>query len=707
MSVFNLPSSKAAKAAGTHLDRDEAHLSLVADLLDGQVRATRSRIADLRLEPAGPGHGALDRDLEIHRLSSRLSVLRRFGLDVCLGRMVPADGAAPVYVGRIGLTDADGEPLLIDWRAPAAEPFFAATHAEPMGLASRRRYRWADGRIVDYWDEVFTGDPDSPAALDDQSAFIASLGASRSDTMRDVLATIAADQDAIIRSDADGALVVDGGPGTGKTVVALHRAAYLLYEDPRLGSRGGVLVIGPHRPYLRYVADVLPNLGEDGVAIATLADLVPQGAAATQESDAEVAHLKSDARLLDAVEAAVAFYEEPPTEELTVETPWAEVEVDAADWAEAFSSPDPGIPHNEAQAEVWEALLDVLVDKHGLDDDLEESEVRAALAADHDLRTTMRRGWPILEPADLVSDLWSVPAYLRRCAPWLTPEERAALRRPEGSPWTIEDLPMLDAMRRRLGDPSAPEIRQRKAAALAESRAFMDEVVADLLEANDDPESPLPLLNRDSIREALVDEDVTPGVDLDPLEGPFGHVIVDEAQELTDAQWQMVLARCPSRSVTVVGDRAQARRGFPESWEVRLRRVGFGSVTERRLNLNYRTPRRVMEEAAPVIRAVLPDANVPDSVREGAAVRRSDAGRVREVVAEWLAGHEDGVAVVVGDPGFAPSERVSVLAPELTKGLEFDLVVLVRPASFGTGVQGAVDRYVAMTRATGELVILE
>jgi DNA helicase IV len=155
-----------------------------------------------------------------------------------------------VYVGRLGLTDSAGRRLLVDWRSPAAEPFFAATHASPMGLASRRRYRWTRGRVSDYWDEVFTsGGLEGHAALDDQSAFIASLGSSRPARMRDVLGTIAADQDAIIRAGSRGALVVDGGPGTGKTVVALHRSAYLLYSDPRLGHRrGGVLFVGPHRP---------------------------------------------------------------------------------------------------------------------------------------------------------------------------------------------------------------------------------------------------------------------------------------------------------------------------------------------------------------------------------------------------------------------------------------------------------------------------
>ncbi|MFI5425733.1 hypothetical protein ACHMWU_01900 [Aeromicrobium sp. UC242_57] len=221
----------------------------------------------------------MDRDLEIHRLTARLRTLRRFDLDLCLGRIISADGVEPVYIGRIGLTDDEGRRLLVDWRTPAAEPFFAATHARPAGLVSRRRYRWTAGRVSDYWDEVFDADAlDGHAALDDQSAFIASLGAERSSQMRDVLGTIQADQDAIIRAGSRGALVVDGGPGTGKTVVALHRTAYLLYSDPRLGDRrGGVLFVGPSRPYLAYVADVLPSLGEDGVQTCTLRDLVPEG----------------------------------------------------------------------------------------------------------------------------------------------------------------------------------------------------------------------------------------------------------------------------------------------------------------------------------------------------------------------------------------------------------------------------------------------
>ncbi len=280
-SAFELPDHLTAKADPTLIAGDEQHFAAIAESLEQSIADLSDRLDAERKAPGGIGQAAMDRDMEIHRLTARLRALRRFGLDLCLGHIVSADNPEPVYVGRLGLTDSAGRRLLLDWRSPAAEPFFGATHANPMGLASRRRYRWTRGRISDYWDEVFTPDGfEGHAALDDQSAFIASLGSSRSAQMRDVLGTIQADQDAIIRAGSRGALVVDGGPGTGKTVVALHRTAYLLYSDPRLGHRrGGVLFVGPHQPYLAYVADVLPSLGEEGVQTCTLRDLVPEGAA--------------------------------------------------------------------------------------------------------------------------------------------------------------------------------------------------------------------------------------------------------------------------------------------------------------------------------------------------------------------------------------------------------------------------------------------
>ena len=705
--AFNLPEHLVAKADPALIAGDEQHLAAVAETLERQIADVSDRLDAQRKAPGGKGRGAMDRDLEIHRLTANLRMLRRFGLDLCLGRMVSTDSPEPTYIGRLGLTDSAGRRLLVDWRAPAAEPFFGATHANPMGLASRRRYRWTRGRISDYWDEVFTPDGlEGHAALDDQSAFIASLGNSRSPQMRDVLATIQADQDAIIRASSRGALVVDGGPGTGKTVVALHRAAYLLYSDPHLGEgRGGVLFVGPHRPYLAYIADVLPSLGEEGVQTCTLQDLVSEGAAAAVETDPEVALLKSSAAMVEAIEPAVQLYEEPPTEGLLVETDVADLWVSAADWAEAFEAQDPGTPHNEALEQIREALLTILVDKLD-DDELSPDLLRRALRRSPELTSAVNRAWTLIEAADLVGDLWSVPAYLRRCAPWLTPDEAQKLQREDAQAWTVSDLPLLDAARQRLGDPEASQRQRRHDAAVAAERQYMDRVVSDLLEADDDPEGSMQLLRRESIRDSLVDEAALPSTDPDLLAGPFAHVIVDEAQELTDAEWQMLLLRSPSRSFTIVGDRAQARHGFTESWQERLERIGLDNINLASLSINNRTPEEVMAEAEPVIRAVFPDANVPISIRSsGVDVVHGPTSDLGSILDTWLATHA-GIACVIGDRTFKVTSRVRSLTPELSKGLEFDLVVLVDPDAFGIGIEGTVDRYVAMTRATQQLVIL-
>ena len=215
------------------------------------------------------------------------------------------------------------------------------------------------------------------------------------------------------------------------------------------------------------------------------------------------------------------------------------------------------------------------------------------------------------------------------------------------------------------------------------------------------------MLRGEDFHDALVDEAALGGADPDLLAGPFAHIVVDEAQELTDAEWQMLLLRCPSRSFTIVGDRAQARHGFAESWPERLERIGLAQISLAPLNINYRTPEEVMAEAEPVIRAVLPDANVPTSIRStGVPVEHGSASDLGSILDTWLAVHADGIAAVIGDPTFRATSRVRSLTPELSKGLEFDLVILIDSETFGRGIEGAVDRYVAMTRATQQLVIL-
>lgn len=715
-SAFDLRDRLAPKADPTLIADDERHLAALAESLERSIADLSNRIDAERKAPRRMGQEAMERDMMVHRLGAELRALRRYGLDLCLGRMVGADNSEAVYVGRLGLMDSAGNQLLVDWRSPAAEPFFGATHANPMGLASRRRYRWARDRVSDYWDEVFTPDGlEANAALDDQSAFIASLGSNRSPRMRDVLGTIAADQDAIVRAGSRGALVVDGGPGTGKTVVALHRAAYLLYSDPRL--RHGVLFVGPHEPYLAYVADVLPSLGEDSVQLCTLRDLVAEGAAARDETDPEVARLKSSADLVKAIEAAVRFYEQPPTKGMTVASEWSDIWLGADDWAEAFGAPEPGTPHNEAREQIWELLLTILVDKY--DGDVPVAQLRKSLQRNDELRTTLDNAWTLIEAADLVADLWSVPAYLRKCAPWLSPDEVRKLQRADAKAWTVSDLPLLDAARQRLGDPEASRRQRRHNAAVAAEREQRSRVIDDLIASDTyaDGEGLMTQLRQQDLQEMLVDEAALPAVDptrvnQDALAGPFAHIVVDEAQELTDAQWRMLLLRCPSRSFTIVGDRAQARHGFTESWQDRLARIGLDRMDLASLSINYRTPAEVMAEAEPVIRAALPDANVPTSIRSsGIPVAHGSVAELDAVLDTWLAENADGIACVIGtgDVGsrtFPATTRVRSLTPELAKGLEFDLVVLVDPEQFGDGIEGAVDRYVAMTRATQRLVVL-
>jgi DNA helicase IV len=708
-SAFDLPDRLAAKGDPRLIGDDEQHFTAIATSLEETIADLSGRLDTERMAPGGIGQKALDRDMEVHRLTARLRTLRRFGLDLCLGRMVSEDDPEPVYVGRLGLTDAAGRRLLVDWRSPAAEPFFGATHANSMGLASRRRYRWTRGRIGDYWDEVFTlGGLDGHAALDDQSAFIASLGSNRSARMRDVLGTIQADQDAIIRAGSRGALVVDGGPGTGKTVVALHRAAYLLYSDPRLGHRrGGVLFVGPHQPYLAYVSDVLPSLGEEGVQTCTLRDLVAEGAAAGIEAHPDAARLKSSAALVDAIEPAARFYEKPPATGMTVETHWSDIWLSAEDWAEAFEAREPGTPHNEARDQILDELVTILIDRHG--SDVPAELFRKSLLQNRELITALYRAWPLIDAAELVGDLWSVPAYLRMCAPWLTADDIETLQRGDSEAWTVSDLPFLDAARHRLGDPEASRRKRQHDAAVAAEREQMARVVDNLIEAADDEYGLglVTMLRGEDFQDALVNAAALPYSDPDQLAGPFAHIVVDEAQELTDAEWQMLLLRCPSRSFTIVGDRAQARHGFAESWQERLGRIGLSHISLASLSINYRTPEEVMAAAEPLIRAVLPDANVPISIRRtGLPVGHGSAADLGAIIDSWLDAEATGIACVIGDSSFQATSRVQSLTPELAKGLEFDLVVLVDPASFGLGIEGAVDRYVAMTRATRQLVIL-
>lgn len=464
--------------------------------------------------------------------------------------------------------------------------------------------------------------------------------------------------------------------------------------------------------------------------------------------------------MLDVVDAAIDRYERVPRRREAVETDWLDVEIEPADWAVAFAAPEPGLTHNEARDPLRDALVERLLDRYapldeGFDDDgldrpdsdarAERAQLRRALTQSRDFARAVDRAWPLLDPAGVVADLLSVPEYLGACAPHLGDAERRALLREDGRAWTLADLPLIDAARHRIGDPEASVRAQQRRAALARQRAHTERVIEELIASEHDFEGVFTMFFGEygaDLREKLVDDSGLPGPDPDALAGPFAHVIVDEAQELSDAEWAMLLRRCPSRSFTVVGDRAQARHGFAETWGERLERVGLGSagsasagrpgIEVRSLTVNYRTPEEVMEVAAPVILAAIPDANIPRSIRRsGLPVERADASRLAPILTDWLAAEPEGVAAVISSadrdaselaqqlaPELAGEPRVRWLTPELSKGLEFDLVVLVDgegdgPAGARAGapfeasdIEAAVDRYVAMTRATRRLVLV-
>ncbi|MGO2480115.1 RNA polymerase recycling motor ATPase HelR [Glutamicibacter ardleyensis] len=707
-SYFQLSDSLEDPQIYTAVEEDQEHLCRIAQRLTTQRHEVTERLARRGQDRAGILQQSLERDVDLNQLARRLHALDRMGPDACLGFMVNAATGARTYVGRVGLADENSGQLLVDWRAPAAEPFFAATHAHPLNLTSRRRYRWRQGKVVDFWDEVFDlAQLAASPSLDEHSSFLASLGANRAGKMQDVLSTIQADQDAIIRSSAKGALVVDGGPGTGKTVVALHRAAYLLHADAPLPSgRGRVLVLGPHAAYTAYVSDILPNLGEEEVLVSTLQNLVPEVHGADFEESYSVAKLKSSRRMLEVVQRAVTVFQQPPAQDLEIETSWADVSVTVQQWMNAVASVEPGTNHNESRSQIRDALEQILIDQLPKDC-APAAQIHAELARNPQLAQAFEDHWPILDPQKLLRALYSIPTLLRFSAPWFANSELESLLREQQSAFTIEDGPLLDAARHLVGEPDVEIARHRRESVLAAEREMMLRVIGDLVAAADDTEDLSSQLRNEDLQEKLVQQRTDVESSADVLAGPFAHVIIDEAQDLTDAQWAMVLRRCPSGSLTIVGDRAQAASGFTESWEERLGRAGITHCRVSALGVNYRTTQQIMDAAATVIRQELPDANVPRSIRtDGAQVIYANPNQQTELLEQWLGENPLGVGVVIGDPAFAATQRIRSLSPAQSKGLEFDLVILNRPERFGKGIAGAVHRYVAMTRATALLVVL-
>ncbi|WP_179300704.1 RNA polymerase recycling motor ATPase HelR [Rhodococcus sp. ACPA4] len=666
----------------------------------------------------GDGGNLLQRDDEVRALATEAKRLDVADNGLCFGRLDSLDGEHS-YIGRIGLLDADNEyePVLLDWRAPASRPFYVATAAHPENMRRRRQFHTRGRRVVDFTDEVL-GRPGGTERGD--AALLAAVNAPRGNGMRDIVATIQAEQDDIVRLDHPGVLVIEGGPGTGKTVVALHRVAYLLYTQRARMERHGVLVVGPNPAFLTHIGRVLPSLGESDVVFMTTGDLVP-GRSVTAEDLPEAARIKGSLKFLDVLAAAVADRQQLPTEPVVIELADATVRIDAetAQWAreEARAS---GHAHNDARAVFTEVLTWALTERaisrigrgwlsrsdrdawEQLREDLIEelTEHAGFIAALDEL-------WPILTPETLLAELYTSTARLQAAG------GDAALLRAQGDAWTVSDVPLLDELVDLLGrdkpvDQSAEHERKEEAAYAAgvldmmiSREDLMDDedhlLAQDMLYAEDLADRFVELDTRDLAERAAADRDWT-----------YRHVVVDEAQELSEMDWRVLMRRCPDRSFTVVGDLAQRRSAAGAiTWSAMMEPYVPGRWVYRSLSVNYRTPAEIMSVAAALLAEFAPSVLPPESVRScGVAPwsKRVDPVELGSAIAEFVrdeAGRE-GTSIVIGPhgvPGTVPASE--------TKGLEFDAVLVVEPERIlAEGSRGAAELYVALTRATQRLGVL-
>jgi len=666
----------------------------------------------------GTGGTPMERDDQVRASAKELKRLDFGSNGLCFGRLDALTGERS-YIGRIGLFDEenDYEPVLLDWRAPASRPFYTATGASPENMRRRRQFHTRGRQVVDFTDEVL-GRPDSSASGD--AALLAAVNAPRGEGMRDIVATIQAEQDEIIRLDHPGVLVIEGGPGTGKTVVALHRVAYLLYTQRERMERHGVLVVGPNPAFLNHIGRVLPSLGESDVVFSTTGDLVP-GLRTTAEDTPEAVRLKGSLKILDVLKAAVADRQRLPEVPVEVELGGVTARIDAAtaEWArdEARQS---GQPHNEARSVFTEIVTYVLTERTmtrigkgwlSRSDRTAWEQTRkqllAELAADEKFTAALDDLWPLLTPETLLEGLYTSPERLRAAG------ADQALLRAEGSAWTVSDVPLLDELVDLLGrdqsDDRAAE-RERKIAA-EHAAAVLDSLVGrqdsmddedhlfatDLLYAEDLAERFVEHDTRTLVERATADRDWT-----------YRHVVVDEAQELSEMDWRVLMRRCPGRSFTVVGDLAQRRsEAGATSWAAMLDRYVPGRWVYRSLTVNYRTPAEIMAVAAEVLADFAPGVQPPESVRACGVQpwsRQVGATDLPAAIEEFVRAEADreGTSLVIGPPGVPGTVPASE-----TKGLEFDAVLVVDPERIlADGPRGAAELYVALTRATQRLGVL-
>ncbi|MDQ6797610.1 MAG: UvrD-helicase domain-containing protein [Actinomycetota bacterium] len=714
------------------IDRAYARIEAMRD----QARLVADGILD---QGAGGTHSArLERDVRIHVTERRLAELRIGDAPLCFGRTDHDDGER-LYIGRMAVSDDSNDALVVDWRAPAAEPFYRATGRHPMGVTRRRHFALRGRRLVGIDDELLDTDHDDGGlVLVGEGALLATLERSRTGHMGDIVATIQAEQDEVIRAPLAGILVVEGGPGSGKTAVALHRAAYVLYTHRFPLERAGVLLVGPNRIFLRYIEDVLPSLGEHTVIFSTPSGLRP-GTRVTGVDPPATARVKGDARMVEVVARAVSQRQQALGE--TVEIPYGRyrLTVSVTDSARLVSrARRRSTAHNERRVALERLLLRHLVDQlagRGVPvSDEGRADMEEGLRAEPAFVAAANAIWPALTPEALLHRFLASPVLIERAGRGLLDAgECRALHRPACArtadvDWTDADVALLDEAAVVLGDRPLPRVRGNGAD--DDGRSYAIERALDDAGAFD------PQMRAD-LRRRLEAEATDADLDVPDLATrTFGHVMVDEAQDLSPMQWRVIARRCPSGSMTIVGDLGQATgAAAPSTWgEIvaqlpRRRELRVASLT-----VNYRTPAEVMEVAARVLAEAAPDVVAPTAVRQsgvdpvfsradphdlaGASVRAAldevdevGQGKVAVVAPSGLLAELAGALgpdlARTGDDARVLDARVAVLAPEMAKGLEFDSVVVVEPARLvAESPQGLRALYVALTRTTRRLRVV-
>jgi len=718
--------SKDVYDAELHAERE--HIASLYSRLDEERSTATGKLDGVLIDSSAETTEALwERDVAARTLSGRIGLLKIADNGLCFGRLDHADGETS-YIGRIGLFDEsnDYEPLLTDWRAPIARPFYVATAANPEGIIRRRHFRTRGRRVLAFHDDVL-----EHGVADSDEVLLAALNAPRSDTMGDIVATIQSEQDEIIRLGRNGVVVIDGGPGTGKTVVALHRVAYLLYTHRERMSRRGVLIIGPNTGFLRYIGGVLPSLGETDVVFATPGELLPTVRTRTPDGPRQ-RQLKGGLAMVDMMRAAVADRQELPATPIEIELDDVTVEIDtevaAAARARARSR---GLVHNRAQ-EVFRdslilALAEQAVDRIGegwlnaretpdLAGDL-AADVRRELFSSDALSSAAERLWPRLSPQRLLIDLFTSHDRLAAAAAGvLSDADRDCLHRERGNAWTVSDVPLLDELAELLGELESEDEAEQT---LREQEAYARGVL-DILDTDEDPDEellravdlidPTQLAARQEERDhrSLAERAAA------DREWTYGHVVVDEAQELSEMDWRALMRRCPSRSMTIVGDLAQRESpAGARSWATMLDEYVPSRWVYRQLTINYRMPAEIMDVAASVLSTMDATLQPPKSVRSSGVLpwsRRAEpdtlAATVTEMVAKLEAEIGEGTVAVIAPEGSTLNVDALLLPPRATKGLEFDAVIVVEPATIMAGPAGPAALYVALTRPTRRLGVV-